>query len=109
MAASEPDGFEFQVLNDVDRVIHTPPRLTILAYLYVVESADFIFLMRLCELTWGNLSSHLSKLEESGYIDIRKEFVEKRPHTMIALTSAGREAFKKYKQNLKQALDQLPE
>lgn len=99
----------FQALNDVDRVIHAPPRLTILAYLYVVDSADFIFLMRLCDLTWGNLSSHLGKLEETGYVSITKEFIDKRPHTMISLTSQGRKAFKAYKQNLQAALSELPD
>ncbi len=99
---------QFQILNTVDRIIHTPPRLTILAYLYIVESADFIFLMRLCDLTWGNLSSHLSKLEESGYVEITKDFVDKRPHTMVQLTEPGRNAFREYKDNLQKALNALP-
>ena len=99
---------ELQSLNSIDRIVHAPPRLTILAYLYVVESADFVFLMRLCELTWGNLSSHLSKLEEAEYVDISKEFIGKRPHTMIALTEKGRSAFRDYKAQMQQVLSELP-
>lgn len=73
-------------LNDIDRLVHEPAGLMILANLYVVESADFTFLMNQTGLTWGNLSSHLSKLEEAGYVQIEKEFVDKKPHTMLSLT-----------------------
>lgn len=79
-----------------------------MAYLYVVESADFLFLMRQTELTWGNLSVHLSKLEAAGYVAIEKEFLGKKPHTTARLTSGGRAAFDEYRKNMKQALDNLP-
>ncbi len=65
----------------------------ILANLYVVESADYTYLMNRTGLTWGNLSAHLSRLEEAGYVRIEKEFVEKKPHTMVRLTEEGRKAF----------------
>ena len=72
MSPTEKEGSEDrQPLADIDRVIHEPARLMILAYLYVVESADFLFLMRQTGLTGGNLSSHLSKLEAAGYVDIK--------------------------------------
>jgi len=80
-----------------------------MAHLYVGESADFLFLMRQTELTWGNLSSHLSKLEAAGYVDIKKEFVGKKPHTMLHLTDEGRAAFERYRQSMRRALDDLPE
>jgi DNA-binding MarR family transcriptional regulator len=96
-------------LVDIDRVIHAPARLMILTYLYVVESAGFIFLMRLTGLTWGNLSSHLSKLEEVGYVEIEKKFVSKKPHTMIRLTDQGRTAFREYKQSIQEVLNDLPD
>ena len=80
-----------------------------MAHLYVVESADFLFLMRQTELTWGNLSSHLSKLEAAGYVDIKKEFVGKKPHTMLHLTDESRAAFEHYRQSMRQVLDELPE
>jgi len=100
---------EFHSIAEIDRIIHEPSRLTILAHLYVVESADFLFLMRQTGLTSGNLSSHLSKLEAAGYIEIKKEFVDKKPHTMLSLTDAGRTAFKEYVQSMKHVLDELPE
>lgn len=94
---------------EIDRVIHEPARLIILAYLFVVESADFLFLERQTGLTRGNLSSHLSKLEAAGYVQIKKEFVEKTPHTLIRLSAEGREAFKIYKKSMKEVLDDLPD
>lgn len=94
-------------LTDIDRIIHEPARLMIMAHLYVIESADFLFLMRQTELTWGNLSSHLSKLENANYVEIQKEFKGKKPHTMLRLTDKGRDAFKKYVQNMKQVIDEL--
>ncbi|UCD39363.1 MAG: transcriptional regulator [Fidelibacterota bacterium] len=81
----------------------------ILAYLYVVESADFVFLVRQTDLTWGNLSAHISKLEAAGYVEVKKEFVGKKPHTMLSLTADGREAFRSYRQSMKRVLDTLPD
>ena len=96
-------------LTHIDKIIHEPARLSIMAHLYVVESADFLFLLRQIGLTPGNLSSHLSKLEAAGYVEIKKEFVDKKPHTMLSLTDKGRNAFKEYVQNMKHVLDELPE
>ena len=59
---------------EIDKLIHEPARLQIMTQLYVVEEADFLFLMRKTGLTWGNLSSHMSKLETAGYIEVKKEF-----------------------------------
>jgi DNA-binding transcriptional ArsR family regulator len=98
-----------QPIADIDRIIHEPARLMILALLYVVESGDFTFLMRQTGLTWGNLSSHMSKLEEAGYIEVEKEFVGRKPHTMLHLTDEGRAAFQAYRQSMKQVLDDLPD
>ena len=96
-------------LANIDTIIHTPGRLMILTYLYVVESADYVFLMRLTGLTWGNLSTHLTKLEEAGYVLINKEFRGKKPHSTVSLTPEGREAFREYKKSLQQVLDDLPD
>jgi DNA-binding MarR family transcriptional regulator len=109
MATNEKNRENLIPITSIDRVIHEPARLMILAYLYVVESADFLFLMRQTGLTRGNLSSHLSKLETTGYVDIKKEFVDKIPRTLLALTPDGREAFRVYKQSMKQVLDDLPD
>lgn len=109
MSAPEAVSEDLQTIVDIDRLIHEPARLMILAILYVVESADFLFLMRQTGLTWGNLSSHLSKLEEAGYVEIEKEFVGKKPHTMLHLTDEGRRSFRDYRQRMKQVLDELPD
>lgn len=90
--------------TDIDKVIHEPARLLIMANLYVVESADFTFLMNQIDLTWGNLSSHMGKLEQAGYVQVEKTFVGKRPYTLLHLTPAGREAFEKYRMQMQQVL-----
>ncbi|MFH1014115.1 MAG: transcriptional regulator [Thermoplasmatota archaeon] len=97
-----------QPLGDIDRMIHEPARLTIMAHLYVVESADFLFMMRQTGLTFGNLSAHMSKLETAGYIKIIKEFFGKKPHTMLCLTDTGRIAFEEYRKNMKAFFDDFP-
>ncbi len=93
---------------EIDRVIHEPARLILIAHLYVVESADVVFLMQSTDFTWGNLSSHLSKLEEAGYIEIVKDFVNRKPHTMVKLTTAGRRAFDAYRRQMKSLFADLP-
>ncbi|MBN1313626.1 MAG: transcriptional regulator [Anaerolineae bacterium] len=100
---------EVQTLADIDRLIHEPSRLMIMALLYVIESADFTFLMNQLGLTWGNLSAHMSKLEDAGYIEVEKEFKGKRPNTMLCLTEKGRESFREYRQRMKMVLDDLPD
>jgi DNA-binding MarR family transcriptional regulator len=109
MVKNEIEKENLQPLAQIDRVIHEPARLLILAYLSVVESADFLFLMNQTGLTRGNLSSHLSKLEAAGYIEIKKEFVEKIPRTLLRLTEQGRKAFDEYRQSMKQVLESLTE
>ena len=106
---SQNESENLQPMSEIDRVIHEPARFLIMAYLYVVESADFLFLMNQTNLTRGNLSPHLSKLEDAGYIDIEKKFVNKIPRTFLKLTGQGRESFQLYRQNMKQVLDNLPE
>jgi len=92
----------------IDKTIHEPARLMIMAHLFVVESADFLFLQRQTGLTWGNLSSHLSKLETTGYIAVEKEFLDKKPHTVLRLTDKGRVAFQEYRRSMKQVFEDLP-
>lgn len=102
------DG-EMPSVSEIDKIIHEPARLMIMAHLFVVESADFLFLQRQTGLTWGNLSSHLSKLEGADYVDVKKEFVDRRPHTVLQLTRKGRTAFQEYRQSMKQLFKELPE
>ena len=75
----------------LDRLIHEPGRLAILTVLSSVRDADFVFLQRATGLTKGNLSSHLSKLEDAGLVTIEKRFVRRKPNTNVALTAVGKE------------------
>jgi DNA-binding MarR family transcriptional regulator len=109
MADRQTDPVALHSLADIDQVIHAPARLMVLTYLYVVESVDYVFLKNVTRLTWGNLSTHLSKLEEVGYVAIEKGFQGKKPHTMIRLTDQGRAAFREYKQSMQQVLGDLPD
>lgn len=108
MPARGKETKNFTTITDVDRLIHEPARLLILSYLYVVESADFLFLLRQTNLTRGNLSSHLIKLEKAGYVNIEKKFVDKIPRTLLSLTKEGRKAFHEYSQRMKKIFKQLP-
>jgi DNA-binding MarR family transcriptional regulator len=98
---------DLQAIADLDRAVHAPARLMILAFLSVVDSADFTFLLNQTGLTRGNLSSHLQKLEEVGYISVQKEFVDRIPRTLIRLTDGGREAIQTYRETMRQVVDEL--
>ncbi len=93
-------------IEDIDRIIHEPARLNIMLYLYVVDKADFVYMLRKTGLTKGNLSAQLLKLEQNGYVEIMKEFVNRVPHTLLRLTNRGRRAFEKYKEVLINILQQ---
>jgi DNA-binding transcriptional ArsR family regulator len=91
-------------LTQLDRVMHEPARLMIVVTLLGVEEADFLYLQRECGLTQGNLSSHLAKLEEAGYVAIEKTFKGKFPMTICRLTEVGEAAFNRYSGILSGAL-----
>jgi DNA-binding transcriptional ArsR family regulator len=93
-------------LTEVDRLIHEPARLLIVTILASVASADFLFLRRETGLTKGNLSAHLSKLEEARYVKIEKTFKGKLPLTVCKLTAAGQKALTQYRQQLQDFMDQ---
>ncbi|HEV2855764.1 MAG TPA: transcriptional regulator [Thermoanaerobaculia bacterium] len=86
----------FEQLANLDRRVHDPARLSILTALSACERADFLFLLRITGLTKGNLSSHLSKLEEAGLVEIEKRFLEKKPQTLVRLSEAGRQTIEDY-------------
>jgi DNA-binding transcriptional ArsR family regulator len=92
-------------LAGVDRLIHEPSRSIILAVLSAVDSADFLYLQRETDLTKGNLSVHLSKLEEAGLIQIEKTYRGKVPLTLCRIREKGQEAFEKYLNQLKDFVD----
>jgi DNA-binding MarR family transcriptional regulator len=98
---------ELSLLDDLDRIIHEPARLKIMTQLYIVEQGDFIYLLHQTRLTRGNLSTHMSKLEEAGYIEVIKEFVDRKPVTMLRLTGKGREAFVRYRNNMREVMSAL--
>jgi DNA-binding transcriptional ArsR family regulator len=104
---ASPTDENLQPLAEIDKTIHEPARLMILATLHAVESADFLFVERQTGLTRGNLSSHMGKLETAGYIEIKKEFVDKIPRTLLRITEEGRVALLSYTNNMKQVLDHL--
>ena len=93
-------GNDLRAVTSLDRLIHEPARLLIVTILASAASADFLFLQRETGLTKGNLSAHLSKLEEAGYIKIEKTFKGKIPLTICRLTSAGQKALKIYRGQL---------
>ena len=88
-------------MNDLDRIIHEPARLLIVALLNGVKEADFLWLLHKTELTKGNLSSHLAKLEGAAYVEIEKAFRGKIPFTRIRLTKSGASALADYKKQMK--------
>jgi DNA-binding MarR family transcriptional regulator len=96
-------------IAEIDGLVHQPARLNILGLLYVVERAEFLYLLRQTGLTRGNLSSHLSTLEKAGYVEVSKEFVDKRPLTLLRMTEQGRAAFDAYRRRMKQFLDGIPD
>jgi DNA-binding transcriptional ArsR family regulator len=91
---------ELRSLARLDRIIHEPARLMIMTVLYAVDEADFLYLQRECGLTQGNLSSHLAKLENAGYVLIEKMFKGKYPLTVCSLTLAGKSAFEAYTEKI---------
>jgi DNA-binding MarR family transcriptional regulator len=103
-----PDGAATQWIAGIDRLIHEPARLVLMSHLYVVDSADFVFLLRRTGLTGGNVSSHMSKLEAAGYVVAHKTFVGKRPQTRYQLTERGREAFRSYRRTMEELDRHLP-
>ena len=95
-------------MTDLDRLIHEPGRLLIVALLSGVEEADFLYLQKQSGLTKGNLSSHISKLEEAGYLEVEKKYKGKIPLTTLRLTQIGRDAFAFYKETMGRLLSPTP-
>lgn len=88
----------------LDRIIHEPSRLRLMTLLLVVDEADFVYISDQTGLTAGNISSHMSKLEDAGYVEIDKTFVDRRPRTVYRLTERGRDAVTEYRDTLEALL-----
>jgi DNA-binding MarR family transcriptional regulator len=95
---------QIRTIADLDRVIHEPGRLMIVSLLFAVEGADFLYLQHETNMNKGTLSSHISRLEEAGYVEVEKTYRGKVPQTLLTLTKAGRKAFAQYRRKLKEAL-----
>jgi DNA-binding transcriptional ArsR family regulator len=95
---------QLRAISELDRVIHEPGRLMIVSLLWPVKECDFLYLLNATELNKGNLSSHLARLEDAGYVEIEKTYRGKVPLTLLRLTGAGRTAFDKYRMGLKAAI-----
>jgi len=101
------DNSEKEVITLIilDKLIHEPARLMIISLLYVVESADFVWIKGQTGLTDGNLSSHLSKLESAGYVTVEKSIKNKKTNTLLKLSNGGRKAFEEYRKKLTHILE----
>jgi DNA-binding MarR family transcriptional regulator len=95
---------QIQAIAGLDRVIHEPGRLMVVALLFAVEKSDFLYLQHETGMNKGTLSSHLSRLEEAGYVEVSKTYRGKVPQTLLRLTAAGRKAFEDYRRKLRKAL-----
>ncbi|MCA9661074.1 MAG: transcriptional regulator [Myxococcales bacterium] len=104
MSGDDPAA-ALQALLDVDRTVHEPARLVILGHLYAVDGADFLYLRRATGLTAGNISSHITRLEDAGLVSVKKSFEGRRPRTALRLTAAGRRALRDYVGVMAAALD----
>ncbi len=94
--------------TSIDRLIHEPSRMLIMAILYAGEQVSFLYLLNETGLTKGNLSNHLTRLEQAGYILIEKSFRGRVPQTLLSITPEGRSAFQIYRKQLKLLADALP-
>ncbi len=95
---------QLRTIAELDRVIHEPGRLMIVALLAAVKECDFLYLLGETEMNKGNLSSHLARLEEAGYLQIEKTYRGKVPQTLLRLTRSGRAAFEEYRRGINAAL-----
>jgi len=92
-------------VSEIDRLIHEPARLVLVSSLYVVDEADFVYLANRTNFTAGNISSHMTKLQTAGYVEVTKAFVGKRPRTTYKLTETGRHAFEQYRASVEGLLN----
>jgi DNA-binding HxlR family transcriptional regulator len=95
---------QIQAIAEIDRVIHEPGRLMIVALLSAVETADFLYLQHETAMNKGTLSSHISRLEKEGYVNVGKTFRGKVPQTLLSLTRTGRDSFEVYRKMLRGSL-----
>jgi len=105
--SEEPRQIALKSIAGLDKTIHEPGRLAIMSFLFVVDEADFIFLLDQTGLTRGNLSSHMSKLEKAGYVEVDKMFIKKIPRTTYHLSEPGRQAYLAYRSQLLESIQEF--
>jgi DNA-binding MarR family transcriptional regulator len=92
--------------SEVNRLIHAPIRLGIMTILNSVNKVNFIYLRKKLNVTDGNLSSHMEKLEKVGYVSVEKSFIDKKPNTVYSITEEGKKAFRSYLKHLEKILEE---
>ena len=90
---------EFGDILQFDKLIHEPSRLVIMAVLASCENADFAYMLNATELSRGNLSAHIKKLNDGGYVNTKKTFKGNYPNTSYSLTPVGHKAFDAYRKH----------
>ncbi len=90
---------------ELDKLIHAPARLAIVRQLMAVDEADATWLHHQTGLSWGNLATHARKLEDAGYLSVKKDFVERKPRTVFRLTAEGRAAYEQYRRTILELLE----
>lgn len=90
---------------ELDKLIHAPARLAIVKQLMVVDDADATWLQGQTGLSWGNLATHVRKLEQADYLEVSKEFVDRKPRTVFRLTAEGRAAYQEYRRKILELLE----
>ncbi len=91
---------------EVNKLIHAPIRLGIMTILNSVNKVNFIYLRKKLEVTDGNLSSHMEKLEKAGYVSVKKTFIDKKPNTVYSITEKGKKAFRGYLEHLEKIIEE---
>lgn len=90
-----PDSFE-----EIDRMVHEPARIWLMATLMVLDEADFTYLQTQTGMTRGNLGSHMAKLQTAGYVTVEKTYRDQTPRTVFSLTSNGRSAITQWRDQM---------
>ena len=98
---AKKENIDLPSFTEADKFIHEPARLMIMSILYLVKSVDYMFLKNQLNMTFGNLSSHISKLEAKGYITVEKKFIGKKPYTIPILSEKGKSAYEDYRNKIK--------
>ncbi len=91
---------------EVNKLIHAPIRLGIMTILNSAKKVNFIYLREKLDVTDGNLSSHMEKLEKAGYVNVKKTFVDKKPNTVYSITEKGKKAFRGYLEHLEKIIEE---